>query len=258
MMLDVEHGIYDFEYKTADPREDALTRHMHNGYELLYLLRGDAEYVVEGSVYRLTPRTLLLVRPRRYHYLRALVGKTFERFVIHFPEERVPSALRSYLDEAPEIVRVREASAPAAFFADFMAAERTHSEAELRALADTALARVLLGLKYGTEEPVVPKLANPTLDAILRYIDEHPDEPITAADLSQRFFVSTSWIVHGFREHLGISLAQYVNRKRILYAEAQIRAGAAPTAVAKACHYDSYVTFYRQFKKYLGYAPSAK
>lgn len=256
MRLDIEHGIYDFAHKTADPRADALTRHMHNGYELLYLFRGEAEYVVEGAVYRLKPRTLLLIRPRRYHYLRALTGKSFERFVIHFPAERVPEALRAYPDEAPEIVRVREASAPAAFFADWLAAERTHSEAELRALADTALTRVLLGLKYGAEEPVVPSVANPTLDAILRYIDEHPAEPITAADLSQRFFVSTSWIVHGFRDHLGISLMQYVNRKRILYAEAQIRAGASPTAVAKACHYESYVTFYRQFKKYLGYAPS--
>lgn len=257
-MIDVEHGIYDFDHKTADPREDALLRHMHNGYELLYLLRGDAEYVVEGAVYHLTPRTLLFVRPRRYHYLRALADKTFDRFVIHFPEERVPTALRAYLDEAPEIVRLRENSVPTAFFSEWAAAERTHSEDELRALADTALTRILLGLKHGCEEPVLPSVANPTLAAILRYIDEHPSEPITAADLSQRFFVSTSWIVHGFKEHLGISLAQYVNRKRILYAEAQIRAGASPTAAAKACHYDSYVTFYRQFKKYLSYAPSAK
>ena len=109
-MIDVEHGIYDFAHKTADPREDALLRHMHNGYELLYLQRGDAEYVVEGSIYRLTPRTLLLVRPRRYHYLRALAGKTFDRFVIHFPAERVPEALRAYLDEAPEIEDAENAS----------------------------------------------------------------------------------------------------------------------------------------------------
>ena len=115
-----------------------------------------------------------------------------------------------------------------------------------------------LGLKYGAEEPVLPRLENPTLDAILRYIDEHPDKAITANDLAQRFFVSTSWIVHGFREHLGITLMQYVNRKRILYAEQQIRAGASPTTVAKACHYDSYVTFYRQFKKYLGYPPTGR
>lgn len=257
-MIDVEHGIYDFAYKTADPREDALLRHMHNGYELLYLVRGDAEYVVEGAVYRLVPRTLLFVRPRRYHYLRALVGKTFERFVIHFPEERVPDALRAYLESAPEIVQLREGDGITAFFTEWAAAERNHTTKDLRVLMDTALPRILLGLKYGAKEQVIPYQANPTLDAILRYIDEHPGEPITAADLSARFFVSTSWIVHGFREHLGISLAQYVNRKRILYAEAQIRAGATPTAVAKACHYDSYVTFYRQFKKYLGYAPSEK
>lgn len=254
----IERGVYDFAHKLTDPREDALSRHMHNAYEILYLARGEAEYVIEGAVYHLTPRTLLFIPPRRFHYLRPLQGHVYERFVIHFPEERIPPALRAFTAQAAEIVRVREESAPARLFATWGDAERTYSTEDLGVLLETALPQILLGLKYGAEEPVLPRLANPTLDAILRYIDEHPDEALTAADLARRFFVSTSWIVHGFREHLGITLMQYVNRKRILYAEAQIRAGASPTAVAKACHYDSYVTFYRQFKKYLGYPPSGR
>ena len=252
----VERGVYDFAHKLTDPREDALSRHMHNAYEILYLARGEAEYVIEGAVYRLRPRTLLLIRPRRFHYLRPLQGNVYERFVIHFPDTRIPEKLRTFVEEAPEIVRVREDSIPARLFSTWQSAEEKYSDADLAVLLETALPQILLGLKYGAEEPVLPRLANPTLDAILRYIDEHPDEALSAADLSRRFFVSTSWIVHGFREHLGITLMQYVNRKRILYAEEKIRAGASPTAVAKACHYDSYVTFYRQFKKYLGYPPN--
>ena len=254
----IERGVYDFAHKLTDPREDALSRHMHNAYEILYLARGEAEYVIEGAVYQLRPRTLLLIRPRRFHYLRPLQGNVYERFVIHFPEERIPAPLRDFTEEAPEIVRVREDSIPARLFATWGDAEQTYENDDLGTLLETALPQILLGLKYGAEEPVLPRLENPTLDAILRYIDEHPDKAITANDLAQRFFVSTSWIVHGFREHLGITLMQYVNRKRILYAEQQIRAGASPTTVAKACHYDSYVTFYRQFKKYLGYPPTGR
>ena len=49
---------------------------------------------------------------------------------------------------------------------------------------------------------------------------------------------------------------QYVEKKRILYAEAKIHAGMSPTDVAKLCNYENYSTFYRQYKKVLGHSPA--
>ena len=256
-MVTIEKDIYDFSYKRETPREDALHRHMHNGYELLYFLRGDAEYVIGGATYRLSPRTLLFIRPRDFHYLRPLSDAPYERFVIHFPHEVIPSSLLEFAVNAPEVYRVPKGSETDAFFAAWESAERTYSKEDLTTLLAGSVPTLLLRMKYGQfSDTARPTRENPTLDGILAYIDEHPRESITAATLAARFFVSTSWIVHSFRTHLGITLMQYVNKKRILYAEARIREGAPPTAVAKECGYESYVTFYRQFKKYLGYTPS--
>jgi AraC-like DNA-binding protein len=47
----------------------------------------------------------------------------------------------------------------------------------------------------------------------------------------------------------------YIGKKRILYAETLLAEGMTPTEVAKECGYDTYTTFYRQYKKHTGRAP---
>ena len=130
------------------------------------------------------------------------------------------------------------------------------SEEERKSLVRSGLSMILLLLQHRLQQqPILPEQENPTLKEILLYIDRHPEEAITAEQLSARFYVSTSWIVHIFRRYLGISLMQYIRRKRILYAQSLISAGAAPTDVAEACHFENYATFYRQYKAVLGHAP---
>ncbi len=258
MMISADNGEYSFSHSCTPPQADGVHRHMHNGYEILYFLGNEAEYIIEGSVYRLLPRTLLLIRPRTFHYLKPLSDAAYERCVIHFPAERIPLALLCFADSAKEIYRIPKGSMVDAYFKNWIQVEEHFSTEDLEALLLPSLSQVLLYLKYlPAEDAVTPTRENRTLEQILRYIDEHPGERITAATLSAMFYVSTSWIVHSFRRHLGISLMQYVNKKRILYAESRIHAGVAPTEVAKECHYESYVTFYRQYKKYLGRSPQA-
>ena len=115
---------------------------------------------------------------------------------------------------------------------------------------------LLLLLKQEKHEDEPTRIRHdPILEQILHYIDEHPTEKITAATLSARFFVSTSWLVHTFRRVLDITLMQYVEKKRIVYAQGLIRKGRSPVEVADHCGYESYVTFYRQYKKILERTP---
>ena len=247
---------YSFHHAAKIPQKDGFHRHMHNGYEILYFLRGDAEYIIEGSVYRLKPRDLLFIHPRTFHYLNPLSDATYERFVINFPESRIPPSLRSFVESSKEIYRVPKGALLDLFFEAWARAEIEFPEEESLEYLDTALSTVLLFLKHLPEEETVePIRENHTLESILHYIDAHPEEPLSAEILSAKFYMSTSWIVHTFKKSLGISLMQYIEKKRILYAEEQIRTGKSPTTVAKLCHFESYSTFYRQYKKVLGHSP---
>jgi len=247
---------YSFHHTTDTPTRDGFHRHMHNGYEILYFLRGDAEYIIESSVYKLAPRDLLFIRPRTFHYLNPLTDATYERFVIHFPEEMIPASCLEFAKDAKEIYRVPEDSLLARFFETWSDTEKLLSELEMREFLYPSLTAAILYLhRLPSEEAVTPIRKNAVLENMLRYIDEHPERQITVKELSETFYMSSSWITHIFRRTLGITLMQYADKKRMLFAQARIRGGEAPTETSKLCGYESYSTFYRQYKKIIGHSP---
>ena len=242
---------------TPDPERITYNRHMHNEYEVLYFLRGDADYVIEGSTYRLRRHDLLLIPPRTYHHLIPLGASTYERFVINFDEESFSPPLIEFLRSARPVYNIEEHPHLRALFEGWLMAKKSgFSKEEQRILVQGNLHTLLLFLSHGERtEAIQPIRHNQSLEVILHYIDEHPTEQHTARSLSTRHFVSTSWIVHSFRQHLGISLQQYVSKKRALYAQRLLRDGTPATEVARICSFDSYTTFYRQYKRIFGHSP---
>jgi AraC-like DNA-binding protein len=241
---------------TDIPDPKAFPKHMHNGYELLFFIRGDADYMIEGSVYRLRENDLLLISPRTYHCLKPLSPIVYERFVINFPADMIPESVSSFVANAPDIINIPKDSPIYRFYQNWMDAEMHFTVDEMLDFVEISTSQLLIFLKYlPDKKDIQPIRKNNTLQMILEFIDEHPTENINAEKLSAMFYMSPSWIVHTFRRELGINLMQYIAKKRILYAESLIRNGESPTEAAKICEYDSYVTFYRQYKKILGRSP---
>lgn len=242
---------------TPDPERITFRRHMHNEYEVLYFLRGDADYVIEGSVYRLCKHDLLLIPPGIYHHLIPRAASTYERFIVNFDEEGFSPSLIEFLRSAHLVYSIAQESHLRALFDGWVCAEDNRfSTEELALLVRGVLQSLLLFLRHSEGiDTIQPIRQNQTLQTILRYIEDHPAERHTAASLAQRHFVSTSWIAHSFRQHLGISLQQYVSKKRALYAQRLLLDGVPSTEVARDCGFDSYTTFYRQYKRVFGHSP---
>lgn len=256
-MVDLSNTEIVFHHTVSIPRSDDFHRHMHNGYELLYFVEGDAEYIIESSVYKLHPGDMLFIPPRKFHYLLPLSETKYERFVIHFSMSCVPEILKNFVETSSSIYRIASGSHIERFFNTWADAEAMLSSLEMNEYIRSGLPHLLLFLKHlPSPSNVHPVRKDSTLESILQYIDAHPEERLTAESLSRIFYISSSWIVHSFKKNLGISLMQYIQKKRILYAEAMIYNGFSPTEVAKQCNYESYTTFYRQYKKILGVSPA--
>lgn len=238
------------------PEQSGFRRHIHNDYEIYYFCEGDADYIVGSAVYRMNRRDLLIIRPGTYHYLRLRSNAPYERFIINFTLDEITVPQDTYLENG--MFHIAAGSMIQRFFESWMEAEAVFGQKERESFVRSGLSMVLLLLQHGLQQqPILPEQENPVLKEILLYIDRHPEEAITAEQLASRFFVSTSWIVHTFHRYLGISLMQYIRRKRILYAQSLISAGTPPTDVAEVCHFENYATFYRQYKAVLGHAPGA-
>ena len=231
--------------------------HIHDGYELLFFYEGDADYIIGGSIYHLQKNDMLLIQPSVFHNLRILSSRPYERIIFHFKESAVREDLLPFLKSAESFYQIPMDSPLKRIFDNLRDSEHLFSQEEFDYLSLTSLNCILNYLKYFNEPIPKEKMAtNSNLEKILLYIDENPTLPLTIASLSEKFNLSPSWIAQSFKKTLGISPSQYINRKKITYAQSLINTGTSPVEAAGACSYINYTTFYRQYKKYLGVKPT--
>lgn len=247
---------YSLEHNIDFPLQKDYYSHMHNEYEILYFIKGSAHYQIENTVYRLSPGDLLLIRPRCFHCLIPLAPKEYERFVLHFTGDQIPKQLLDTALSASEIHAYPIGGAIHHRFEQIIELKKQIEKQDLSLLMDGLLNELLIRMKYQPSDYTAQTVRiDDTLAKILEEINTRPQENVSVQDLIDRYFVSRSWLEHSFRERLGMTPLQYINQKRILYAQALIQNGLSPTLAAEYCHYTTYVTFYRNYKKILHRTP---
>ena len=255
---------FRFNYmRYENPTQSDYYSHMHNDYELFYFLDGDADYIIGSNVYHLERYDLLLIKPSTYHHLHLLSSAPYERMHFNFTSNEVVPDVIAFLesgDTAP-IYHVPKENPLHRYFEDLLQNRSVFSETEFSYFKHAALNLILLHLKHTA--PHTPTRSakssafenNEVLKNLIQYIDDNADKELTIGDLATKFFVSPSWIVHHFKKTLNISVTQYINRRRITFAQRLIHSGISAYKAAELCEYSNYTTFFRQYKKYLGRSP---
>ena len=250
--------IYCTHISTKVPKsKDFYTSHIHNDYELLFFYDGDADYIVGGAIYHLQKNDLLLIKPAVYHHLRILSSRPYERIVFNFNESVLLPELLPFVQKASSFFRVESHSPIKRIMDNIRDNCSTFDKQEFDYICRTSLNQILLNLKHFSTQVLKEKvISRSILEKILLFIDENPTLPLTISYLSEKFNLSPSWIAHSFKKVLGVSPSQYINRKKITYAQSLINMGIPPVQAAEMCGYVNYTTFYRQYKKYLGISPA--
>ncbi|MBD1382030.1 helix-turn-helix transcriptional regulator [Metabacillus arenae] len=89
------------------------------------------------------------------------------------------------------------------------------------------------------------------------HIDEHYQEDITLNFLSQRFHISSYYLVHVFKKSTGFSPIQYMIRRRIGEAQSLlINTNDSITKIAGMVGYDNTSYFTKLFSKTVGMSPN--
>ncbi len=78
-------GLY-IRYAISDrPDNKDVDFHIHDRCEVFFFVSGNAQYLVEGSVYPLEKGSLLIMRPGEAHCIHFLSGERYERYAVNFP-----------------------------------------------------------------------------------------------------------------------------------------------------------------------------
>ena len=111
------------------------------------------------------------------------------------------------------------------------------------------------GLKIGQYRELTEKEKQNLYENLIMYIEEHLDEDLTLDHLANVFFVSKFHISHVFKENLGLSIHQYITKKRLAVCRDAILSDDNISKTYLSYGFKDYSIFFRAFKKEFGISP---
>ena len=260
----------DFEvFYYSDLHFHTLPAHKHDYYEFYLFLEGDLDLDISGHARPLHPGDMVLVPPGvSHHALMHDSDAPYRRFVLWISRDYAARLLR----ESPDYVFLMQRAATSGrYFYHFHEAEFSSIQARLLRLLeelhsnrygrDTAVNLTLNDLIlymnriiYEREHPIVSGTGDLMQDLTL-YIDNHLTEDLTLDALAEHVCLSKYYISHYFKDNLGISIHQYITKKRLQGCSEAIAAGADITRTFDEYGFRDYSSFYRVFRKEYGVSP---
>jgi len=249
-------------HKTENVPENLNSRHCHDRYEILYVIKGEGRYTAEGKEITVKPRTLVVIPPLTYHCIEIKAGITYERTVLHFDKSSVAECARevfaSVIKSETEISVYSEEALPdtalSAIDRLLRLAELPEGEAEV--MSRLLLSEIFVALSLAQRDNC--SFTDEELGArVIRYLNENMFTDISLDKLARRFYVSKYYICREFKRHNGISVHGYITQKRVMHAKWLIESGETASVAAAKVGFGDYSAFYRAYVKLVGTAPTA-
>lgn len=259
----------DLFIRYSDKLEGQSFYHTHNGYELYCLVDGTVNYYIDQQCYRIVPGTIIGISPGEYHRVEILDNKVYKRFVINISSRYLDTHSTPHTNLA-ECFQKRSCNKPNIVV---LTQKQTEELLELyNSLLDlkyktgygqdvTTSSYVLLllvkvNLFFSNNEDIpIPNVMPPLVNRAIGYINEHLLESFSLEELSEELFYNGTYISRKFKSITGLSIQQYILRKRIYLAQNHLSAGKSVTESCILSGFSDYPNFSKAFKKYVGLSP---
>ena len=241
-------------FRYAKGRSMQSGAEIHPFYEILFFIKGDAEFISEKERMRVADNTLFLIPAETFHRFDIRDQGSYERCVFNFSP---PEELNATVSEIMTEIRVmgdcnREISG--IFSRLKRLSEDAFSDAERETMMKSLFYQLVMELRLCTESFTSLKMrsAESIVARAIAYIDGHYREKISVEVIARELNVSRSLLSHYFKCELNVSVYRYITEKRLAYAHRLIQSGTPITEVSRICGYGDYSVFYRAYTKMFG------
>ena len=246
--------------------------HQHPFYEIFFFLSGDVTYIIEGRSYKLRPGDILLTSSSDIHRPDIRPGRPYERIVVWLADDFF-ERLHDFFDEdftacftdaaLKDYRLIRPDSENIAHLMQLctqMSKARHSTGMGCRALASAYLTEFLVYVSrayYDAPDSVKNDITeNDKINQIISYINENLSEELSLDQLADRFYISKYYLSRQFKQFTGLSLYQYIMKKRLISARNMLRAGSPVMDACLCCGFGDYSNFLKAFKREFGQNPS--
>ena len=261
----------DFEiYYYNDTKLKPVKSHSHNYYEFYFFLGGDVSIHIAEKEYPLSNGDMILIPPGvRHSPSIKSTDKPYQRFVFWISQDYC----NELMNRSPEygyLMQHTITSRNYIYHFDvltfnaiqskiFALIEELHSDRYGKdikiSLCVSDLIFFLNRSVYESMHPKTQKEEQNLYQSILTYIEDHIDEELTLDSIAREFYVSKFHISHVFKENLGLSVHQYIIKKRLAMCRDAILSNTAITEAYLLCGFKDYSSFFKAFKKEYGVSP---
>ena len=261
----------DFEiYYYNDHNLSQVNLHSHDYYEFYFFLEGNVSIQIGNEKYPVQYGDIMLVPPHFPHRPIIHSMKTpYRRFVFWISQEYCNHLLHISPDYA-FLMQYVQVSKNYIFHNDQITFNAVQSKI-LRLIEEMQSDRfgrdaqitlcvndLVLHLNRLVHERINPKLRNEESSLYQRlteYIEDHLEENLSLEKLAEEFFVSKYYIAHVFKDNLGMSIHQYITKKRLALCKEAILGKMSIKETYQTFGFGDYSSFYRAFKKEYGISP---
>ena len=270
--FEIHHRRDDLRNYQAKSNHQPIQLHHHDFYEIYYFISGNVDYLVENKTYHLQPGDLLLMSPLELHQpLFSEQSGIYERIVLWIDGKKL-SALstpeisflscfkQSHADTTDRIYHVsEERQGMLLFFLDELASTMNVNTIYSPLISNTLLTWLLCNFHSMTSQtPSIKENRRMSVQIAncVDYINVHLNENLSLDLLSKECFISKQHLLRTFKEAMGFSVHQYIQKKRLLTARQYMQNGDSPKEAALKCGFSDYSVFYRAYIKEYGTSPS--
>lgn len=261
----------DFEiYYYNDINPNKVDYHTHDYYEFYFFLEGAVSIQIEQEIYPLRFGDIMLIPPGTAHRLVIHDRNVrYRRFVfwisLAYCESLGASSsdytylMRKATDDKIHIFHNDRISFNMIQTKIIRLLEEIHSERFGKKVQIPLCVNDLVlhvnRIIYEQDFPESRSGESSLYEKLLAYIEEHIDEELSLDELAETFYVSKYHIAHIFKENLGMSIHQYIMKKRLSLCSEALLSNESISGVYSSFGFGDYSSFYRAFKKEYGISP---
>ncbi len=247
---------------TEHPSNDNFKLHVHDGYEIYFFLEGDSKFVIEENTYDLEPGDIIIIRKNQLHRVYHCSNKRYNRIVLNISPEFFTDGCEGYEEQFtnPHKYPGNKIDAKTVRTSGiYDAIMRLKNYSDNFTNRDTIIVKsVIIELLHLMDNAKLfseSSIGNSQLRKIIEYINQNYTSDISLSDIEKRFFISKYHLCHIFPGATGLTVYQYITKKRLAYARELIKAGMTIGDSAEKAGFNNYSSFYRAYTAEYGSTP---